>query len=246
MSDVDDAGERVDLTREDFDRAADTFRGAPHQHVLREHLERYRWVRERVSGRVLDVACGTGYGTGYLSETCEAVGFDRDPTALARAAVRAPAAEFIQGDLPHLPFEDASFDFAVSFETIEHVDDDLTFLRQLRRVVRPNGGVVVSSPVRERPYLVRPPNQWPVREYTPSELESALRKTGFVPVGCFGQGIRSSRFAAVQAERVLYRLPQLCRPGRWWDRMIHGNDEVEVVRAKRRPKIVIFICRTNE
>ncbi len=139
------------------------------------HLERYRFAASFVAGMaVLDVASGTGYGSGLMRRrgaAC-AVGVDIDPraTAYARAVHGKEGARFVCADGARLPFRDASVDAVVSFETIEHVPDDLALLAEFRRVIRPGGLLICSTP-----------NQWPldqaphhVREYDRVRFEQAL------------------------------------------------------------------------
>src|SRR5581483_3154364 len=96
---------------------------------LQEHVARYRFARERVRGRILDVACGTGYGTAMLG----AVGVDLSLDAL-RYARRHPAA-YVAADAARLPFGRV-FDAVVSFETIEHVADAGRFVSECARVLK--------------------------------------------------------------------------------------------------------------
>ena len=70
-----------------------------------------------------------------------------EPFPEAAAAARARGiGEVVEGYMESLPFEDSSFDFATSLDVIEHLDDDVAGLRELRRVVRPGGSVVVTVP----------------------------------------------------------------------------------------------------
>ena len=108
---------------------------------LQEHVARYRFARERVRGRILDVACGTGYGTAMLG----AVGLDLSLEAL-RYARRHPA-PYVAADAAVLPFGRV-FDAVVSFETIEHVADAGRFVSECARVLKPGGVFLVSTPNR--------------------------------------------------------------------------------------------------
>ncbi len=98
--------------------------------------------------RVLDVACGVGFGTRLLAERCgTVVGLDRDAesVARARAADGAHTSDYVVGDATRLPFADGAFDTVVSFETIEHVPH-LPFLDEIRRVLAPGGLLLLSTP----------------------------------------------------------------------------------------------------
>jgi len=140
-----------------------------------EHQARYRWAAAlAVGSEVLDAACGVGYGAEILvnSGARRVVGLDLSAEAVLNARERVGgAAEFILGDLRRLPFEDDAFDLITCFEAIEHVVDGHVVLDELRRVLRPTGVLLISSPNRE---VFTPGNPHHVHEYTPAELEAAL------------------------------------------------------------------------
>jgi SAM-dependent methyltransferase len=134
-----------------------------------EHLARYLVAGQLAGGRrVLDAACGEGYGTALLGAhgASRAVGVDVDAGAVEHARARY-GREFHQADVVDLPFEDGAFDLVVSFETIEHVPDPAGALAEFRRVLAPDGVLVASTP-NAREYLVD--NEFHVREFTPEEF----------------------------------------------------------------------------
>ncbi len=145
-----------------------------------EHLHRYFLARELCRDRdVLDVASGEGFGSAYLAQTARSVvGVDISEEAIAHAnkSYRADNLRFSAGDATKLAFPDASFDVVVSFETIEHLDDQQSFLKEIRRVLRPKGFLIVSTPNRD---VYSPANgavnQFHVRELTREEFLKALR-----------------------------------------------------------------------
>jgi SAM-dependent methyltransferase len=141
--------------------------------VHAEHLARYRLAAQLAGARrVLDVACGTGYGTAMLAAAGRsAVGVDLDPPTVAYARRRYGSAEYLVGDAAALPFEDAAFDLVVSFETIEHVPEPERVLAELRRVLAPDGWLVVSTPNKHE-YLVE--NEFHEREFTHEEFVELL------------------------------------------------------------------------
>jgi len=118
-----------------------------------EHWHRYHFARRWVAGRdVLDVACGEGYGAALLArDAARVTGVDVSPEAIAHArSVYAGIsnARFEVAPCTQLPLADASVDVAVSFETIEHIEEQEPFVSELARVLRPSGLLVLSCPNR--------------------------------------------------------------------------------------------------
>jgi len=118
-----------------------------------EHRHRYLfalpWCRGR---RVLDIASGEGYGAALLATVATHVtGVDVDAASIAHAGrcYGHDHLTFLTGDATALPLADASVDVVVSFETIEHLEGHEAFLAEVRRVLAPDGLLVMSSPIRE-------------------------------------------------------------------------------------------------
>jgi ubiquinone/menaquinone biosynthesis C-methylase UbiE len=121
--------------------------------IAYEHWHRYAFARRFAAGkRVLDAACGEGYGTALLGQTAsEVVGVDIDGPTVAHASARYGAGacmHFVEASCTELPLPDASIDVVVSFETIEHLRDvdQPRMLAEFARVLVPGGIVVISSP----------------------------------------------------------------------------------------------------
>lgn len=112
-----------------------------------EHMHRYAFAAELVKGlRVCDAACGEGYGTAILrASAADAQGVDIDGPSIEHAR-RRYGEGFHQTSVTDLPFEDAAFDAMVSFETIEHLPEQQQMLREFRRVLKPDGFLIISSP----------------------------------------------------------------------------------------------------
>ena len=107
-------------------------------------------VRARIDalppGRALDAACGSGRHTAYLCARGHQVyGVDASPHMLERARKRAPGADLREGDLTRLPFEDAHFDVAVCSLALTHCADLGPPIRELARVLRPGGRLILSD-----------------------------------------------------------------------------------------------------
>lgn len=135
-----------------------------------EHVARYALAAQLAPGRrVLDAACGVGWGTQWLMRAgaASASGLDISPEAVADAKKRAPEAEFVEGDLASLPWDDGAFDLVVCFETLEHVVKQAESLNELARVLAPDGVLMVSSP---NPRVYPPGNPFHVHELAPEDL----------------------------------------------------------------------------
>ena len=143
------------------------------------HFHRYLAVLPLCKGKdVLDIACGTGYGSALLAQTAHAVtGVDIDrETVEACQANYCPQCgnlTFLQGDVAKIPLPDASVDVLVSFETIEHVDASTQgkFMREIRRVLRPGGVLAMSSPNKDTAHS----NEFHIHELEEDEFRSLLK-----------------------------------------------------------------------
>jgi SAM-dependent methyltransferase len=198
-------------------------------HTEHEHRTRYLWASKRLSGRVLDVACGNGHGSALLARTSDVTGIDRDELATATARARVPAGMFQVSDVPPIPYPDGAFAHAVCFETVEHVADDIAFIRELRRVIAPGGHLLISTPNRAvtSPNETRPSNPYHVREYLLPEFLRLVSDAGFERIVIYFQRKERRRVPEFVASAVIARIPRLCQPGRWWDRLGHGSSDVE-------------------
>ena len=157
-----------------------------------EHVHRYAWAVPLCRGEsVIDVACGEGYGSAMLARVAKSVvGIDVAAEAVEHAAATYGSYKnlaFLQGSAESLPCADRSCDVVVSFETIEHLAAQEEMLDEIRRVLRPDGFLVISSPNRPvyrslRDHL----NEFHVKELDHGELDALLRQR-FKYVEYFGQ-----------------------------------------------------------
>lgn len=127
----------------------------PTNGLLLEHLARYYFATPYVRGRVLDIACGTGYGTHMVAKACKkeatevlGVDIDRETIEYARKTYYHPLSSYETADAldPALVEKLGTFDTILSFETIEHLADDRAFMQNLFRLLRPGGTLVLSTP----------------------------------------------------------------------------------------------------
>lgn len=118
--------------------------------IVCEHLHRYALAAEFAVGKdVLDIACGEGYGSMQLASLARSVvGVDIDPDTIAHAChhYRHPNLRFNVGSCVSIPLQSASVDIVISFETLEHFEEHRQFLAEVKRVLRPEGLLIISSP----------------------------------------------------------------------------------------------------
>jgi len=177
--------------------------------IIAIHLKRYDFARSFAQGkRVLDVACGVGYGSRYLAETAASVtGVDLDLGAISYAKTRyADLANitFVEGDALNLPFDNGHFDVICSFETIEHVPDAARFLNEVQRLLVPNGIFIISTPATQHSTL-KPKNPHHVQEWSPRDFDALLR-THFPHVQLYSQIRRSTLIATLIKQLDVFKL----------------------------------------
>jgi SAM-dependent methyltransferase len=118
-----------------------------------EHWHRYAFASRLVEGKiVLDAACGEGYGAQLLSQTASRVtGVDISAEAVEHAEARygSDRLSFACASCLDLPMEDKAVDVVVSFETLEHLAEHDELLIEFRRVLKPEGFLLMSSPDRK-------------------------------------------------------------------------------------------------
>lgn len=150
-------------------------------HTAIEHLHRYALAFELAAGLdVLDIACGEGYGSNLLAQCAgSVVGVDVAPEAIAHAAgkYRRENLRYVHGTATAVPLPNHAVDLVVSFETIEHLREHDEMLLELRRVLRPGGRLIISSPDR-RFYSEAPgyANPFHVRELSCEQFKSLLAR----------------------------------------------------------------------
>ncbi len=149
-----------------------------------EHFQRYESIRELIKDKsVLDAACGEGYGSKILSEYAgEVIGLDISGDTIERAQstyADVTNLKFIQGSIVQLPLEDDSVDVVVSFETIEHVTEDIqnNFLMEVDRVLKKDGLLIMSTP-NKKIYsdLYNYHNEFHVKEFYENEFIDFLHR----------------------------------------------------------------------
>ena len=189
--------------------------------VAFEHYHRYCLARDLVAGRdVLDIASGEGYGAAILADVARSVvGVEIDEATVthAIAAYNAANLRYVQGDALAIPLPDASVDVVVSFETLEHLRDQNRFLLEVRRVLRPNGLFIVSTPDR-LVYSAREqaPNPYHLLELSVPEFTVLLERH-------FSQ----HRMLAQRTALGSVAIPIDGRSDAWRTYSLHGSETIE-------------------
>jgi SAM-dependent methyltransferase len=164
-----------------------------HGNIELEHVHRYLQACEISEGKVvLDIACGEGYGSYMLaSNAARVIGVDISELTIqhARARYDKDNLTYLTGDCSDIPVADDSVDLVVSFETIEHHAQHEEMLREIKRVLRPDGVLLISTPDRTR-YSIEPGynNPYHVKELYGDEFK-ALISSHFRTATFFGQRI---------------------------------------------------------
>lgn len=166
-----------------------------------DHLARYTFALPFTVGRrVLDAACGTGYGSYRLATqgAAQVTGIDVDEKTVEYARSRYTSANLVyrRADAGRLPGANGSVDIVTCFETIEHVPDAEKVLAELARVLVPRGTLLISTPNRTvtSPGKAKnepPNNRFHQVEFTPREFDELL-ETHFRVLGRYGQRMVST------------------------------------------------------
>lgn len=131
----------------------------------------YVIARDYVYGDVLEVGCGEGRGIGLLLQSATSfTAVDKLEGVISNLRSKYPTARFLSMNIPPLgELRDNAYDSVVSFQVIEHIQDDLLFLKEIHRVLKPGGTALLTTPNRSMS-LSR--NPWHIREYLPHQLQS--------------------------------------------------------------------------
>jgi SAM-dependent methyltransferase len=131
---------------------------------------------------VLEAGCGEGYGAALLAERARTVlALDYDAATAAHVAARYPGVLVARANLACLPLPDAAVDVVANLQVIEHLWDQAGFLAECRRVLRPGGTLLLTTPNRITfsPGRETPLNPFHTRELSGAELAGLLREAGF-------------------------------------------------------------------
>lgn len=204
--------------------------------IWAEHLHRYLSVLPYCDGRrVLDIACGEGYGSALIAKSgaVRVSGVDLSGEVVERAAriYGRPNLNFQQGSITEpLAFEDDSFDLITCFETIEHVMQQAEALSELRRVLAPGGILVVSTPDRLHPSAQGSDNPYHEKELDEDEFRALIAPHFSHIRACYQRNLTGS--VIVDEEGGFGDAPDL------WDR--DGFVEYAVAPPHYQPRYIIL------
>lgn len=156
----------------------------------------------RAGLRLLDFGCGTGTMALHLARFGEVHAVDRDEQAVAYCRERGvPRVEQLEDD--GLPFDDASFDVVTTFDVLEHIDDDLAAMTELRRVLKPGGTLLCAVPAFPFLWGAQDEISHHFRRYVRPQLVARLEDAGFDVLR--SSYFNSLLFPPIAAIRVLRR-----------------------------------------
>ena len=148
---------------------------ASDNYIYQRSLLAYHEAAKIVSGDILEIGTGSGYGIKIISPKADRyVTIDKFDNEQVQTMVKTYSnVSFTKMEVPPLNgIPDNSFDFVITFQVIEHIEDDKAFVSEIHRVLKKGGKLIVSTP-NIKMTLTR--NPWHIREYTTGELDSLLK-----------------------------------------------------------------------
>ena len=155
-----------------YDSAERVSMEVQNNYLFQRSIKAYYEAATVISGKVLEIGTGSGYGVEIISGVAnEFVTVDKFDTKLDFSQY--PNVKFMQQNVPPLAFDPNTFDSAITFQVVEHIQDDHTFIREIHRVLKPGGKLVITTP-NIKMSITR--NPWHIREYTVEQFRQLLGK----------------------------------------------------------------------
>jgi len=207
-----------------------------------DHIARYEFALQFSTGiRVLDIACGSGYGSFILSKNAQFVdGIDISIESIhfAQSQYKKDNINFQVGDINNY-YSDKKYDLIVCFETLEHIENYKTVLKNLKSLLAPNGKLIISSPNR---LITSPkckdlndrPGKYHIREFTILELKEIIKKIGFHIQTDLVYGQRIQKYFSYSIMRWIYNT--LMKPKK------RSNYKVLPIPNNKEPRYFIIVA----
>jgi SAM-dependent methyltransferase len=178
-------GVKLQLPVEDFiydirwEEDETEWRARARRELVLSLLDRYRFKRENQT--ILDVGCGTGMLVQQLQPYGKVYGMDFSPRAVAYSRQRQLSCTLV-GTADSVCFTPDTFDIVTMVEVLEHIEDDMQALHDIRKLMRPGGVLVLTVPAFSFLWSRRDVHLHHKRRYTKKELNEKLTETGFRPL----------------------------------------------------------------
>jgi len=220
--------------------------GQTAQNVCEDHERRYWHVKQAIKGkRILDIACGSGFGIQILSSVSpEIVGVDYSFEAVnfAKQNFMRRADGGVRANASSIPFADNSFDSVVSFETVEHLRKPVKFLKEIKRVLVPNGQFYISTPVKKGNHL----DQYHLHEYGIGEFTELLSRF-FSVEKIEGQRFMFSPLFSLFSLELVNNLKRISFVKSFY-RRYYGKDEIKPLSSAGwfTPNFILVSCKNEK
>jgi SAM-dependent methyltransferase len=219
--------------------------------MIARHLCAYRFAGAYCSAKeVLDVGFGEGYGSHYLAQCAASVvgiDYDQDIIRFAQGKYRSANLEFRLGAPQDAGFGNKKFDVVCSFQVIEHINEPALFLNSIKRLMRDDGRLILSTPNRldASPRSPVPLNKFHVKEYLWAEFDGLLRGH-FKKIEMFGlkRGKRFNFYRRLKKIGVCNKLPDPLNPVKRFYDHIDCNDFLLVQGDLTSALDFIAVCHT--
>lgn len=147
------------------------------RHIILEQIGRF--YHDQTGLDLLDIGCGTGIFMSSLKQYGHVIGLDLSPDALSFCKQRDSLC-LVRGNGFSLPFTEKSFDFVTANDLLEHLDDDITSLREWLRVLKQGGRAFVFVPAYQFLWSLQDKISYHKRRYTLKQLSERIERAGFV------------------------------------------------------------------